>query len=97
MMEERKYIVTVRRVDSKPEGHCQNEVAKGALGLTLLGALIDGLPYVGWAFLGLSILLSLAGLRKRPRRLAIVALLINAFFLWMKITLYEIDHSTFPN
>ena len=83
MEEERKtYHITVevREVEAEP----RNSTARGALGLALCGIVAGGIPWVGWPYLVVSLIVAIVALRSRPRGMAVAALAIDCLLLWVK-------------
>jgi hypothetical protein len=50
----------------------------------VLGFVLVGIPYVGWPYLALCFIVAIKALRRKPRGLALLALLIDSLCLFVK-------------
>lgn len=80
-MEEYHVKITVERGG---ESQCVNTTAKSAIHLSVLGFVLVGIPYVGWPYLALCFIVAIKALRRKPRGLALLALLIDSLCLFVK-------------
>ena len=83
-MEEYHVKITVERGG---ESQCVNttaKTAKTAIYLSVLGFVLVGIPYVGWPYLALCFIVAIKALRRKPRGLALLALLIDSLYLFVK-------------
>lgn len=77
-MEEYHVKITVERCG---ESQCVNTTA---IYLSVLGFVLVGIPYVGWPYLALCFIVAIKALRRKPRGLALLALLIDYLCLFVK-------------
>ena len=77
-MEEYHVKITVERGG---ESQCVNTTANY---LSVLGFVLVGIPYVGWPYLALCFIVAIKALRRKPRGLALLALLIDSLCLFVK-------------
>lgn len=82
-MEEYHVKITVER-DGESRCQCDNTTAKSAIYLSVLGFVLVGIPYVGWPYLALCFIVAIKALRRKPRGLALLALLIDSLYLFVK-------------
>lgn len=82
-MEEYHVKITVER-DGEIRCQCDNTTAKAAIYLSVLGFVLVGIPYVGWPYLALCFIVAIKALRRKPRGLALLALLIDSLYLFVK-------------
>lgn len=80
-MEEYHVKITVERGG---ESQCVNTTAKTVIYLSVLGFVLVGIPYVGWPYLALCFIVAIKALRRKPRGLALLALLIDSLYLFVK-------------
>ena len=75
-MEEYHVKITVERGG---ESQCVNTTAKTAIYLSVLGFVLVGMPYLALCFI-----VAIKALRRKPRGLALLALLIDSLCLFVK-------------
>lgn len=82
-MEEYHVKITVER-GGESQCQCDNTTAKSAIYLSVLGFVLVGIPYVGWPYLALCFIVAIKALMRKPRGLALLALLIDSLYLFVK-------------
>lgn len=89
-MEEYHVKITVER-DVESRCQCDNTTAKSAIYLSVLGFVLVGIPYVGWPYLALCFIVAIKALRRKPRGLALLALLIDSLYLFVKYVMATVS------